>query len=252
MGQRRTSDSVPYTFGDLIAQLITIMGTYSKENFEQIASAVRKDVSEICQNKNDFEAAALMYRLDLDLPERQKPSEQRNWLIRVGHTARKLLRLLGVADSSQAPDGPARKALQVLASIGHKTEEDLVIRAVARVGRLVEILDAVDALREIERRAATGAKEAVEIGKLYVPKGHQGDVAVNDWIVCMLGIYQKITGKSSGISVKASHQRDRGKPTGPLIHFLQAAGEPLGISLSAASLAGRVKDFRTGVRRAKK
>jgi hypothetical protein len=229
------------------------MGTYSKENFEQIASAIQKDVAKIYQYKNDFEAAALTYRFDLDLPERKKPSELRKRLIQIGNTARKLLRLLGVEDPCQAPDGPARDVLQVLASTGHKTEED-IIRATARVGRLVEILDAVDACREIERRAANGAKEAVEIGKLYVPKGHQGDVGVNDWIDRMLGIYQKIIGKSRklGISVKAPHQRDSGKPTGPLIRFLQAAGKPLGIRLSAASLAGRIKDLRTGARRGKK
>jgi hypothetical protein len=194
------------------------MGTYSRENFKQIASAIHKDVAEIYQYKSDFEAAALMYRLDLDLPERKKPSELRKRLIQIGNTARKLVRLLGVKDPSQAPDGPARGLLQVLASTGHKTE-DPIIRATARVGRLVEILDAVEASQDIERRAANGAHEAVEIGKLYVPKGHQGDVAVNDWIGCMLGIYQKITGKSSGISVKGPHQRDSGKPTGPLIRL---------------------------------
>ena len=229
------------------------MGTYSRENFEQIASAIQKDVAEIYQCKNDFEAAALTYRFDLDLPERKKPSELRKRLIQIGNTARKLPRLLGTEGPSQAPDGPARDVLQVLASTGHKTEEDPIIRATARVGRLVEILDAVDACREIERRADNGAKEAVEIGKLYIPKGHQGDVAVNDWIDCMLRIYQKITGKRKfGISVKGPHQRDSGKPTGPLIRFLQAAGTPLGIRLSAASLAGRIKDLRTGGRRGKK
>ena len=140
------------------------MGSYSEENFEQIASAIHKDVAEIYQYKNDFEAAALMYRLDLDLPERKKPSELRKQLIKIGNTARKLLRLLEVKDPSQASDGPARDVLQVLASTGHKTQEDPIIRATARVGRLVEILDAVDACREIERCAANGAKEAVEIG----------------------------------------------------------------------------------------
>jgi hypothetical protein len=105
-----------------------------------------------------------MYRLDLDLPERKKPSELRKRLIQIGNTARKMLRLLGIKDPAQAPDGPARDVLQVLASTGHETQEDPIIRATARVGRLVEILDAVDACREIERCAANGAKEAVEIG----------------------------------------------------------------------------------------
>jgi hypothetical protein len=97
---------------------------------------------------------------------------------------------------------------------------------------------------ERSNAAANGAKEAVEIGKLYVPSGHHGNVAVNGWIGHLLRIYIKITGKSAGISVKAPHQPDRGKPTGPLIRFLQAAGQPLGVRLSAASLAGRIKDLR--------
>jgi hypothetical protein len=72
------------------------MGTYSREDFQQIASAIDKDVCAICQYKNDFEAAALMYRLDLAVPQRQKPAELRKRLIQIGNTARKLLRLLKI------------------------------------------------------------------------------------------------------------------------------------------------------------
>ena len=91
---------VSLVFGDLIAPPVTkLMDTYSGENFEQIA--LHKDVAEIYQYKNDFEVAALMYRLDLDLPERKKPSELRKRLIQIGNTARKLLRLLSPGERSR-------------------------------------------------------------------------------------------------------------------------------------------------------
>jgi hypothetical protein len=131
-------------------------------------------------------------------------------------------------------------------------ECDTAVRATARIGRLVEILEAVDAARELERRASMGAEDAVQIGELVVPKGHHGQVAVNDWIAAMMSIYQKITGTDPGISVVAPGRPGRGKAAGPLIRFLQAAGKPIGIELSADSLAGRIKDVRTGGRRRKK
>jgi hypothetical protein len=117
---------------------------------------------------------------------------------------------------------------------------------------LVEILEAGDAAREIERRAQKGAKDVVQIGKLIVPKGHQGEAAVNDWIAAMMSIYKQITGKAPSISVVVPGRPGRGKAAGPLIRFLQAAGKPLGIRLSPDSLAGRIKDVRAGGRRRKK
>jgi hypothetical protein len=130
--------------------------------------------------------------------------------------------------------------------------EDAVVRATARVGRLVEILEAVDAVRELERRASLAAEDVVQIGELVVPEGHRGDAAVNDWVAGLMSIYQKITGRDSGISVVASGRGNRGKATGPLIRFLQAAGKPIGINLTPDSFAGRIKDIRTGGRRRKK
>ena len=92
----------------------------------------------------------------------------------------------------------------------------------------------------------------MRVGELVVPKGHQGETAVNDWIAAMMSIYKQITGKEPGISVAAPGRPDRGKAYGPLIRFLEAAGKPLNIPFSADSLAGRVKDIRTGGRRRQK
>jgi hypothetical protein len=50
---------------------IEIMATYSREDFEQIASAIDKDVADVCRHERQFEAAAMWYRLDRKAPKRQ-------------------------------------------------------------------------------------------------------------------------------------------------------------------------------------
>ena len=65
----------------------------------------------------------------------------------------------------------------------------------------MEILEAVDAAREMDRRAEMGAEDVVQVGELIVPKGHHGETALNDWIAAMMSIYKQITGKDPGISV---------------------------------------------------
>jgi hypothetical protein len=117
---------------------------------------------------------------------------------------------------------------------------------------LVEILEAADAVREVEHRAHRGAEDVVRIGRLVVPKGHQGKAAVNDWIASMMSIYKQVTGNDPGFSVVAPGRVGRGKAVGPLIRFLEAAGKPIGIRLSPDSFAGRIKDIRTGDRRRQK
>jgi hypothetical protein len=227
------------------------MATYSREDFEQIASAIDKDVADVCQQEKHFEAAAMWYRLDRKAPKRQTPFVKRRQMTQIVNAARRLLRYLEVEDPSQASDGPGIAILHVLASTGDGTE-DAVVRATARIGRLVEILEAVDAARELERRASMGAEDVVQIGELVVPKGHHGEAAENDWIASMMSIYKQITGNDPGISVVAPSRPGRGKAAGPLIRFLEAAGKPIGIELSPDSFAGRIKDIRTGGRRRKK
>jgi Flp pilus assembly CpaE family ATPase len=88
----------------------------------------------------------------------------RRRMTQIANAARKLLRHLGVWKLAQAPDGPGIAVLQVLASTDDGTE-DAIVRATARIGRLVEILEAADAARELERRARMGAEDVVRIGK---------------------------------------------------------------------------------------
>jgi hypothetical protein len=229
------------------------MATYSREDFEQIAAAIRKDITQVCRHEKRFEAAAMWYRLGQNALKNQRtaPFVMRRRMTQIANDARKLLRHLGVWDPAQAPDGPSIAVLQVLASTGDVTE-DAVVRATARIGRLVEILEAADAVREVEHRAHRGAEDVVRIGRLVVPKGHQGKAAVNDWIASMMSIYKQITGNDPGLSVVAPGRVGRGKAVGPFIRFLGAAGKPIGIRLSPDSFAGRIKDIRTGGRRRQK
>jgi hypothetical protein len=229
------------------------MATYTREDFEQIAAAIRSDITHVRRYERQFEAAAMWYRLGRNALKihRTTPSVMRKRMSQIANAARKLLRHLDVRDPAQAPDGPGIAMLQVLASADGGSE-DPAVRATARIGRLVEILEAVDAARELGRRAEIGAEDVVRVGELVVPKGHHGEAAVNDWIAAMMSIYKQITGKEPGISVATPGRPDRGKAFGPLIRFLEAAGKPLKIPFSADSLAGRVKDIRKGGRRRQK
>jgi hypothetical protein len=227
------------------------MPTYSKEDFERIAAAIGKDVGDDMRQDKSFEAAATWYRLYHDAPQAVAPSEMRKRMTQIANAARKLLRHLDIFDPAQAADGPGAIAvLQFLASADDGTE-DAVIRATARIGRLVEVFEAVDAARELQQRARKAAEEAVRIGELIVPKGHHGEAAVNDWIAATMSIYKKITGKNPRTSVIAPERPGQGKAAGPLIRFLEAAGKPLGIKYSADSWRGRVRDILTDGRRQK-
>ena len=232
------------------------MATYSKEDFERIAAAIGKDVADVVQHGTSFESAAHWYRQDCRAAKassRVAPSNMSKRMTQIANAARKLLRHLEVCDPRQAPDGPGAIALlEFLASADDGTEDD-VIRATARVGRLVEIFDSIDAARELERRARKAALDAVRIGELIVPKGRHGQPAVNNWIAEMMPIYKKITGKDPRASVIAAGPR-RGKAAGPFIRFLEAASKPLeaeGEPLCVETFRDRIRDIRTDARRQK-
>ena len=222
------------------------MPTYSNDDFERLAVAIGKDVADVKRHEKAFEAAAMWYRLSRNASKgkRVTPYIMRRRMTQIANAAQRLLEHLGVSDPTQAPDGPATAVLEVLASANDGTE-DAVIRATARLGRLVELLEAVDAARELECRAHKGAEDVVQIGELIVPKGHHGEAAVNDWIAAMMSIYKQITGKNPRTSVISPGRPDRGKAAGPLIRFLAAAGRPLPIKYSSDSWRGRVRDVLT-------
>jgi len=231
---------------------LNTMATYSQEDFEQIATAIGKDVIDVLRHERSFDAAAVWYRLDSrspKAPDRIAPSTMSNRMKQIAKDVRKLLKHLEVHDPREAEDGPGATSLLEFLASAEDDDEDAVKRVTARMGRLVEILDSIDAAREIERRAGKAAEDAVQIGELIVPKGHQGNAPVNNWIAAMMSISKQITGKNPGFSVGAPGRSNEGLVGGPFIRFLEAAGKPLGIQHSRNSWGGRVRDLLSGGRK---
>ena len=218
------------------------MDKYEQSNFEQIATAIGVDVARVAKHENLFEAAALWYRLargqlivpsklrekldpiaDRGQPKRIAPSKLREKLDAIAKNARRLLKSLGVNDPDEAPDGPGnREILAALVLVGERNE-DPVIEATQRIGRLTEFIDGIAAAAELEGRAKKAAIAVAEIGKLTVREGNLGDDAVNGWIAAMMDLYRRITGRKPATSVGAFKRPNEGIAEGPLIRFLQAA-----------------------------
>jgi hypothetical protein len=112
------------------------------------------------------------------------------------------------------------------------------------VALLIDIFDAIDACQEIEHRAEQAVKNTIELGRLTTPPGRQENTALRSWMAEMMPIYKALTGKDPRISINA-----RGKPTGPYLRFLIAAGGPLGIKEKELTDGARAKT-RTLLRRA--
>jgi hypothetical protein len=223
------------------SQKLPLMTTYEQANFDQIATALGIKIGQIAKHENQFEAAALWYRLNRRRTRRISPSKLHGKLDRVAKSARRLLKRLGVDNPDEAADGPGdREILAALVLVG-EANEDLVIAATRRIGRLQKIVEAVMAAVEFDRRAKTASTVAAEIGKLTVREGNPGDDAINDWIATMMGLYRTITGKAPATSVGAPGRPNKGIAGGPLIRFLKAAGKPLDIAFSEDAWRSRVR-----------
>jgi len=215
--------------------------TYINANFEQIATAVGTTLKPVADLEAQFEAAALWFRLDKRRPKRPAPSKQHEKLTQVAKSASRLLKSLGVDDSDNAADGPGDHEIFRALVLAGEADENAVLEATRRIGRLVEILEGIAAAGELERLAHQAATELAAVGKLTVREGNPGDDAVNDWIAAMLGIYRTLTGKEPATSVGAPDRANEGIAAGPLIRFLQAAGQPLNIEFSEDAWRSRVR-----------
>ncbi len=230
------------------------MDTYTQEDFESIAAAVDKDIADVTKHRTYFENAALMFRLDggsssdRERSRSATPTKLRHKLERIENSARRLLKALGVARDDrglvkieEAYDGPGDAETLKLLSWAIEHDESTVVMATRRVGRLAEILEAVEAAADIEQWARRGSREVIKFGRLTVPKGHRGDGAVSGWIAAMLSLYKKITGKQPGTSVGSPETDEEGIAGGPLIRFMEAAGKPLGIEYSPDAWRSRIR-----------
>jgi hypothetical protein len=250
------------------------MPTYSQKNFERIAAAVGVDVADILQFRREFEETATRYRLNIPPAKREggptfelrnqalkkanKPSKSRTQRSKkvktlsqlrkkagqVEAAARKLLLHLGVRRLDEAPDGPSDGELLTFLTYSGSSEEE-VIDATARIGRLAELLEAIDAAEFLATCASKAVQEAADFARL-LPKGHQGDIAAIEWTADMMALYKKITQKEPRFSVLRPGV-GRGQPSGPFLRFLQAAGEPLGMELvPPASARSRQRALKGG------
>jgi hypothetical protein len=227
------------------------MATYEQSNFEEIAAAVGVEVGQIAKHANQFEAAALWYRLDRRRPTRNAPFELHKKLDRVAKSTRRLLNSLGVNNPDEAYDGPGDPEILRALVLAGEPSADPVIEATRRVGRLAEIMDGVVGAAELHRRTKKAASEVVRVGKLTVRKGNPGDDAVNDWIDVMMSLYRTIAAKEPRTSVRGPDKPDGGKATGPLIRFLATASKPLGIEFSEDAWRSRVRTILEGASRQK-
>jgi hypothetical protein len=241
------------------------VATYTQEDYAQIAAAVGKDVADVMAHQKGFENAALMFRLDRGSPlelvrsRGSTPTQMRRKMERVEKSARCFLKDLGVRRDErglvrieEAYDGPGDIEILKVLSWAVEHDEDPVITATRRLGRLAEILEAIEAASDLEQWARRGADEVIGFGRLTVPKEHQGEVSFNNWIAAMLPIYKQITGRDPRTSVGAPGSSLQRKATGPVVRFLAATEKPLGLEHSAESLRDRVRDIlRNGRRRTK-
>jgi hypothetical protein len=206
------------------------MATYSKEDFDRIAAAIGKHAADVAAHQEYFENAAFAFRLDRGLPSpdlarspEMRPYQMRLKVLKISKSAQRLLKNLGVRANEgglnieDAYDGPGNFEILKVLSWAVDHDEDPVITATRRVGRLAEILKAVDAstantsalcggrdpgalLFELlpNPPLATGQGAGSKIAaRKYAPKEYQGDVAVNNWIAAMLSVYKRRTGIST-------------------------------------------------------
>ena len=224
------------------------MPKYSTENFERIAAAINEDGAKVVQHRQLFEGAARWYGLDSGLPyprsRRTPPSTLRIKLQQASKAARRLLKHLAVDETPDAYDGPGSVELLETLAWAEDYDEDAVVTATRRIGRLMEILEAVEAASSIEDCAEAAGQEVLAMGALTTRPGNQGDEPVNNWIAAMMVAYREITGSEAVTSVGSSGQPNEGIASGPFIRFLAIAGKPLGIEFSEDAWRSRVRTIR--------
>jgi hypothetical protein len=225
------------------------MTTYSRTDFEQVAIAIGRDLATVLKYEKLFECAADWYRLEGGLPSDKPrprhpptpPSKMREKLHKIAKRAQQLLKALGATDQKDVNDEAASFEIVEILAAAQQPSEDVVVNAKWRIEYLMTLLEAIEAAGELERRAQQAAEDVVSLGRLIVPKGHQGDAAVNNWIAVVMEAYERITGNRPRTSVVGANQPNEGIASGPLIRFLQAAGKPLGIRHDEDACRSRIR-----------
>lgn len=220
---------------------MTMEEIYDPAQLSRIAGCIGASVAKVSEYQQHFAAAATWYRLDSRSPKRFPPSQLSRKLDVIANHAERLLAALEVADATAPEDGFANMSILEALASDDSDGEDAVLAAAARVGHLVDVLKAAQAAGGIATRARNASGAVRRVGRLTVPPENRGDFAVNAWIAAMLSIYQGITGREIGTSVGGPTRHDKGQAGGPLLRFLDAAGQPLGIGMSADAWRERVR-----------
>lgn len=225
-----------------------IHGEILERRLRTIAAAIGMDVTDIVKHEKLFDQAAHWYGLDCGLPRRDRPrprrtppSRMRTKLQRIAKSADRLLKHLEVQKTEDAYGGPGNFELLDTMAWAENYDEDAVVTATRRVGRLMEILEAIDATSIIDDCAREAADEVKAIGRLTVRPGHQGVEPVNNWIASMMMAYREITGSEPVTSVGGFDRPNEGVACGPFIRFLGAAGNPIGIEYTEDAWRSRVR-----------
>ena len=211
---------------------------YSDKDYERIAEALGLLPARVKHQAKCFEAAAHWYYLDSRNPRLRrcsKPSDLQRKLQQIADTADRLLAHLGVTDTKDAADGPeCWEIFDALMLADEHGTEDEVTRSIAAIAQRLDHFTLVCAIAEIRGRAYQGARDVSEMSALVVPKGFQGERALNDWTTSMLAIHEHLT------EVKAHSSLPRGEGA-KLYAFLEAAGRPLGLKHTRSNWRNRVK-----------
>jgi hypothetical protein len=160
-------------------------------------------------------------------------------MTKIASAATRLLLHLGVPHPDEAPDGPGDEEVRDWLASAWDSDEDSVIAATEQIGLLVEVVRAREAALKLREKALTAAADPIR--ELIVPKGNTGDDIANQWIAAIMELYSALTGRKAVTSVGAANQPNEGVASGPLIRFLIAAGEPVGLDQSEDALRRRVR-----------
>jgi len=200
------------------------MTAYSDLNYKTIAAAIGKEIADNQRHGQCFESAALWYRLDKRSPKRIPPSRLQQKLISIEKAAARLLKHLGVSDLSEATNGPRDMAI-LDALNGSARDEDRIIAATGRIGRLAVLLGAIQSAATLQQTALAPKDKVKRFGELTAHEAHNGKIAINDWIAALMGIYAEIAGREPATSVGSAASKTEGIAEGPLIRFLELAGK---------------------------
>jgi hypothetical protein len=83
----------------------------------------------------------------------------------ISSSARRLMKHLGVDEPADAADGPGDPYVYEVLTYAPETDRDLVQIATERVGRLIELMEGIEAASVLHRAATEGVESGDRIGR---------------------------------------------------------------------------------------